>query len=104
MKILHKITITFALTALAANLTLTACLLDRPRTTEETGVYFTPAERYGNLDDVGTLFVVPDGNLFAVDAQYATSAEEFLLKMDSKGTAEKTDDEVLAVWQAPLID
>lgn len=104
MKFSNKIAIVFSSAALVLNLIGVCYTLARPQPANETGVYFTPAERYCNIDETGTLFVTPDGNLFAVDVQYAGNAEEFLLKMDSHGTAEKTDDEVLAVWQAPLID
>lgn len=103
MKTAIKIAVVFSTIALFLNLVAFCCTLANTKTADETGIYFTPAERYGNLDDLGTLFVTPDGNLFAVDVQYAGNAEEFLLKMDGKGTAEKTDDEILAVWQAPFL-
>lgn len=72
----------------------------KPQT--ETAVRFETVERIGNIDTDGTLFIAPDGNLYAVDAQYPETGNEFLLKFDTKGTAAKTDDAILEVWAAPI--
>lgn len=105
MKIAYQIAQGIAALALCVNLILTCCGLSaiKKQTANENDVQYVHAERMGNVDETGTLFVTPDGNLFAVDAQYATSAEEFLLKMDTHGTPEKTDDEILAVWVCPTV-
>ena len=104
MKIAYQIVYGIAALILCVNLILTCCGLSMlaKQTANENDVQYVHAVRFGNIDEDGTLFETDDGNLFAVDAQYATSAEEFLLKMDTHGTPDKTDDEILEVWALPF--
>ena len=103
MKIAYQIANGIAALMLCLNLILTCCGLSMlaKQTANENDIQYVHAVRFGDIDENGTLFETDDGNLFAVDAQYAEAAEEFLLKMDTHGTPEKTDDEILEVWALP---
>jgi len=79
-----------------------AALLTPTTAQKETAVRFESAVLFGTTGEFGSVFMLDDGNLYAVEDEYTEeSGSRFLLVLDTNNTDDPTDDAVLEVWAAP---
>lgn len=70
-------------------------------TDTDDSVRYIPAEIVAT-NDTSTYFGTPDGHIYAVETRlhYWPDDVPYLLDVNTNGTDDKTDDEVLVVWRA----
>lgn len=82
-----------------------AALFTTSTAPNETTIEFVEAVKYGELDTGDSLFKLGDGNLFSFHAAFPEqNGHRFLIKLDNHGTEDRTDDEIIELWSAPLVE
>ena len=63
-------------------------------------MYYQPAEVVA-YNETNVFFETPDGNIyhFEIDSESCPDTVPYLLNMDSMGTDDVTDDEIVVVWR-----
>ena len=84
---------------------LIVCGFADVKTKNESEIEFVEAVKYGELDTGDTLFMLEDGNLFAFRAHFREkNGHRFLVKINTNGTEDRTDDELIELWANPQVE